>query len=107
LLQQVLSVPNLDCVETVDSVKLATALDKAAAAAGRAALLSILVQVNTSGEESTSFGTTCAASVLIDAEACLQTLTISFVSLACSLAHASAVVVCVCVVCAGRRQERC
>jgi uncharacterized pyridoxal phosphate-containing UPF0001 family protein len=54
LLQQVLSVPNLDCVETVDSVKLATALDKAAAAAGRASLLSILVQVNTSGEESTS-----------------------------------------------------
>jgi uncharacterized pyridoxal phosphate-containing UPF0001 family protein len=52
--QQVLSVPNLDRVETVDSVKLATALDKAAAAVGRTTPLSILVQINTSGEESRS-----------------------------------------------------
>lgn len=52
--KQVLSVSNLDCVETVDSVKLATALDKAAAAVGRTTPLSILVQINTSGEESKS-----------------------------------------------------
>jgi uncharacterized pyridoxal phosphate-containing UPF0001 family protein len=49
--QQVLSVPNLDCVETVDSVKLAVALDKASAV--RSTPLSIMVQINTSGEEST------------------------------------------------------
>jgi len=50
--KQVLSVANLDCVETVDSVKLATALNKACAA--RSSPLSIMVQVNTSGEETKS-----------------------------------------------------
>lgn len=48
--KQVASVPNLDCVETVDSVKLALALDKACAV--RSTPLSIMVQVNTSGEGS-------------------------------------------------------
>jgi PLP dependent protein len=49
-----LSVPNLFCVETVDRAKTATALDRAAEACGRDSKLRILVQVNTSGEESKS-----------------------------------------------------
>jgi pyridoxal phosphate enzyme (YggS family) len=44
-------VPNLSMVETVDSVKLAGKLDAAVAGAGRAPL-AVLLQVNTSGEES-------------------------------------------------------
>jgi hypothetical protein len=49
-----LSVPNLFCVETVDRQKTASALSKAVEAAGRASPLRVLVQVNTSGEESKS-----------------------------------------------------
>lgn len=48
----VAGVPNLACVETVDSAKLADKLQQAAVAAGRAEALGVLVQVNTSGEES-------------------------------------------------------
>lgn len=48
----VAGVPNLACVETVDSVKLADKLNDAAAAAGRGTPLAVLVQVNTSGEAS-------------------------------------------------------
>ncbi|KAG1653530.1 hypothetical protein FOA52_006084 [Chlamydomonas sp. UWO 241] len=43
---------NLAMVETVDSAKLADKIDKAVAAAGRTSPLSVMVQVNTSGEES-------------------------------------------------------
>uniref|UniRef100_A0A7S2V490 Pyridoxal phosphate homeostasis protein n=1 Tax=Fibrocapsa japonica TaxID=94617 RepID=A0A7S2V490_9STRA len=43
-------VPNLWSVETVDSVKLANALNKACMAIGREAPLGVMVQVNTSGE---------------------------------------------------------
>ncbi|KAG2486133.1 hypothetical protein HYH03_015226 [Edaphochlamys debaryana] len=45
-------VPNLAMVETVDSTKLADKLNKAVEASGRAGTLDIMVQVNTSGEES-------------------------------------------------------
>jgi len=45
-------IPNLALVESVDSVKLATALDRACAAAARPAPLAVLIQVNTSGEAS-------------------------------------------------------
>ncbi len=48
--QPLLSVRNLDCVETVDSLKLARLLDKIAAA--RPSPLNIMIQVNTSGEQS-------------------------------------------------------
>eukprot|EP00798_Chlamydomonas_sp_ICE-L_P025039 gene25039-10686_t len=46
------NVPNLTMVETVDSVKLADKLNNAWELAGREVPLSIMVQVNTSGEES-------------------------------------------------------
>ena len=46
----VASVPNLWAVESVDGVKLAGLLQKAAAAAGRASPLHVFVQVNTSAE---------------------------------------------------------
>ncbi|ERN05495.1 proline synthase co-transcribed bacterial homolog protein [Amborella trichopoda] len=49
----VTSVPNLDMVESVDNVKLANYLDRAVAGVGRKPL-KILLQVNTSGEESKS-----------------------------------------------------
>lgn len=49
-----LSVRNLYMVETVDREKIAIALDRAAESAGRASRLKVLVQVNTSGEESKS-----------------------------------------------------
>ncbi|XP_078153307.1 uncharacterized protein LOC144548495 [Carex rostrata] len=47
------SVPNLYMVESVDNVKIANYLDKAVAGLGRKPL-KVLVQVNTSGEESKS-----------------------------------------------------
>ncbi|CDF40659.1 probable proline synthetase associated protein [Chondrus crispus] len=47
-------VPNLYMVESVDRQKTATALNKAFAAVGRAEKLKVMVQVNTSGEESKS-----------------------------------------------------
>lgn len=50
--QLVGGVPNLWCVEGVDSQKLATALDNACAAVGRPSKLKVFVQVNTSGEAS-------------------------------------------------------
>ena len=43
-------VPNLWVVESVDSVKLASKLDAAAAAAARTSPLRVFLQVNTSGE---------------------------------------------------------
>lgn len=46
----VTAVPNLACVETVDTVKLAKMLDKACAAAERAEPLRVFVQVNTTDE---------------------------------------------------------
>ncbi|TYZ65886.1 hypothetical protein PybrP1_008934 [[Pythium] brassicae (nom. inval.)] len=55
-------VPNLFMVETVDSVKVANALNKAAGEF-RAAQLNVLLQVNTSGEEQKSGATSLAASV--------------------------------------------
>ena len=48
------SVPNLYIVESVDNAKCATALDKACDAVGRKEPLLVLVQVNTSLEESKS-----------------------------------------------------
>lgn len=45
-------IPNLSLVESVDSVKLATELDKACVSVGRRGRLPVLIQVNTSGEES-------------------------------------------------------
>eukprot|EP00238_Polyblepharides_amylifera_P001337 CAMPEP_0196571610 /NCGR_PEP_ID=MMETSP1081-20130531/1769_1 /TAXON_ID=36882 /ORGANISM="Pyramimonas amylifera, Strain CCMP720" /LENGTH=234 /DNA_ID=CAMNT_0041888627 /DNA_START=151 /DNA_END=855 /DNA_ORIENTATION=- len=50
--QIVNSVPNLFMVETVDTVKLANLLDKAVESAEWDRKLNVLVQVNTSGEES-------------------------------------------------------
>lgn len=48
------SVPNLYVVESVDRKKTATALEKAVGNAGRKEKLKVMVQVNTSGEESKS-----------------------------------------------------
>jgi uncharacterized pyridoxal phosphate-containing UPF0001 family protein len=48
------SVPNLYIVESVDNSKCAAALDKACDAVGRSEPLLVLVQVNTSQEESKS-----------------------------------------------------
>jgi uncharacterized pyridoxal phosphate-containing UPF0001 family protein len=48
------SVPNLYMVESVDNAKCAAALDKACDAIGRSEPLLVLVQVNTSQEESKS-----------------------------------------------------
>lgn len=48
-------VPNLAMVETVDSTKLADRLNRIAGELGRPARLAVLVQVNTSGEE-TKYG---------------------------------------------------
>ncbi|KXZ46351.1 hypothetical protein GPECTOR_44g3 [Gonium pectorale] len=45
-------VPNLSMVETVDSTKLADRLNRAVEQAGRPEPLAVMVQVNTSGEES-------------------------------------------------------
>ncbi|KAG0297435.1 hypothetical protein BGZ96_006391 [Linnemannia gamsii] len=50
----VAAIPNVFVVETVDSAKKATTLDKACAAAARPEPLRIFLQVNTSGEESKS-----------------------------------------------------
>ncbi|KAF9101512.1 hypothetical protein BGX29_005524 [Mortierella sp. GBA35] len=50
----VAAIPNVFVVETVDSAKKATTLDKACAAASRPKPLRIFLQVNTSGEESKS-----------------------------------------------------
>lgn len=47
-------IPNLFCVETVDREKTANALQKATATVERADDLNVMVQVNTSGEESKS-----------------------------------------------------
>lgn len=47
-------VPGLTCVETVDSVKLARKLDAACDAAGRTTPLDVMLQINTSGEDSKS-----------------------------------------------------
>src|SRR5262249_6031283 len=49
--QLVKGVPNLALVHSVDSIRLATALDSACKAAGRHKL-NVLIQVNTSGEQS-------------------------------------------------------
>ncbi|GIM16991.1 hypothetical protein Vretimale_19549 [Volvox reticuliferus] len=46
------NVPNLAMVETVDSTKLADKLNRAVDLAGRTEPLAVMVQVNTSGEES-------------------------------------------------------
>ncbi|KAF9426612.1 hypothetical protein BGZ94_006261 [Podila epigama] len=50
----VASIPNLYVVETVDSAKKASTLDKACASAARSDPLRIFLQVNTSGEETKS-----------------------------------------------------
>eukprot|EP00241_Pyramimonas_parkeae_P011121 CAMPEP_0114238772 /NCGR_PEP_ID=MMETSP0058-20121206/8099_1 /TAXON_ID=36894 /ORGANISM="Pyramimonas parkeae, CCMP726" /LENGTH=236 /DNA_ID=CAMNT_0001350897 /DNA_START=119 /DNA_END=829 /DNA_ORIENTATION=+ len=50
--QLINSVPNLHMLETIDTVKLANMLDKAVEGAGWERQLNVLVQVNTSGEES-------------------------------------------------------
>ena len=49
---KLLSVPNLHMVETVDSVKLADALNSSWIKLKKVEKLKIMVQVNTSGEES-------------------------------------------------------
>lgn len=48
------SIPNLYSVETVDSQKIANHLNRACEGAERDELLKVMVQVNTSGEESKS-----------------------------------------------------
>lgn len=48
------SIPNLYMVESIDRDKIAVALDKAIGSVGRKPPLKVLVQVNTSGEESKS-----------------------------------------------------
>ncbi|KAG0259303.1 hypothetical protein BG011_002724 [Mortierella polycephala] len=48
------AIPNLFVVETIDSAKKASTLDKACAAVARIQPLNIFLQVNTSGEESKS-----------------------------------------------------
>lgn len=55
-------VPNLFMVETVDSIKIANALNKASGEF-RASQLNVLLQVNTSGEEQKSGTTTLDESV--------------------------------------------
>jgi pyridoxal phosphate enzyme (YggS family) len=60
----VAGVPNLACLETLDSQKLANKLDAACAECHRADPLRVMLQVNTSGEES-KFG-------LPPGEACLS-----------------------------------
>lgn len=50
--KHIVTLPNLACVESVDSVKIADALDKACSMSGRKKPLSVFVQVNSSGEES-------------------------------------------------------
>ena len=52
--KDIVSVPNLHCVHTVDSLKLATELQKRCAALRPDRPLAVLVQVNTSGEDSKS-----------------------------------------------------
>jgi pyridoxal phosphate enzyme (YggS family) len=56
-------IPNLALVESVDSVKLATELNKACESVGRSSRLPVLIQVNTSGESS-KFG--CAPDKAVD-----------------------------------------
>lgn len=53
--KQLLSVPNLYMVESVDSERLATQLNKACVTVGREERLKVLVQINTS-DEATKFG---------------------------------------------------
>ena len=52
--KELVSVPNLHCVHTVDSLKLAAELQKRCAALRPDRPLAVLVQVNTSAEESKS-----------------------------------------------------
>ena len=52
--KELVSTPNLHCVHTVDSLKLASELQKRCAAVRPERPLNVLVQVNTSGEESKS-----------------------------------------------------
>ena len=52
--KELVSVPNLHCVHTVDSLKLAAELQKRCLALRPERPLAVLVQVNTSGEESKS-----------------------------------------------------
>ncbi|GIL44217.1 hypothetical protein Vafri_1741 [Volvox africanus] len=58
------TVPNLAMVETVDSTKLADKLNRAVEVAGRTEPLRVMVQVNTSGEES-KFGVDPGACVAL------------------------------------------
>jgi len=51
---QLLKIPNLKMVETVDSIKLANSLNKSCKQLRTTEQLAIMVQVNTSGEESKS-----------------------------------------------------
>ena len=51
---KIAKIPNLYMVECIDSAKLASKLDKACEQAGRTEPLRVLIQVNTSGEESKS-----------------------------------------------------
>ncbi|XP_004365575.1 alanine racemase [Capsaspora owczarzaki ATCC 30864] len=60
----VAAIPNLFVVETVDSVKLATALEKACAKQTRDSPLRVFVQVNTSGETSKS-GSNAAEAIAV------------------------------------------
>ncbi|XP_047475064.1 pyridoxal phosphate homeostasis protein-like [Penaeus chinensis] len=51
---KVIGIPNLECVETVDTAKLATTLNNAVQKHGLDRKLKVFVQVNTSGEEQKS-----------------------------------------------------
>ena len=47
--------PNLECIQTVESIKLATAINNACMKKGFPNKLKVFAQVNSSGEEGTIF----------------------------------------------------
>ena len=64
--KELVSVPNLACVHTVDTPKLAAELHKRVAAARAERPLPIFVQINTSGEESKSGASPAEAAALCE-----------------------------------------
>lgn len=63
---KLISIPNLYCVETVESEKLASSLDSAWAKLAQPERLEIMVQVNTSGEESKNGLEPCQVAHVVD-----------------------------------------
>jgi len=62
---KIAALPNLYMVESVDSLKLAQKLDQACQKVGRPTKLNVLIQVNTSGEESKSGCEPAACATLV------------------------------------------